>query len=87
MEARGATVTAVDMAADVSREVSYEGAQLVPCEASGSDIRGVAGLPEQPADLRLMCPRCETRMELAAKDRARCPKCGLESVKVRAGSL
>jgi hypothetical protein len=33
-------------------------------------------------DLRLVCPRCEMQMELVAKDRGRCPKCGLESVRV-----
>jgi hypothetical protein len=64
----------------------FEGAQLVRCKACGSDIRGIAGLPEPQADFRLACPRCETQMELAAKDLARCPKCGLESVKVGGGA-
>jgi Zn finger protein HypA/HybF involved in hydrogenase expression len=63
-----------------------EGAQLVRCAACGSDIRGIAGRPEQPANLRLICPRCGTQMQLAAKDLARCPKCGLESVKVESGA-
>ena len=49
-------------------------------------IRGIAGLPEQQADLGLACPSCETPMELAAKDLARCPKCGLQSVKVEGGA-
>ena len=63
----------------------FEGAQLVRCEACGSDIRGIAGRPDPQTDLRLPCPRCQTQMELAAKDLARCPKCGLESVKVEGG--
>jgi len=67
-------------------QLRYEGAQLVRCEACGSDIRGITGLPEPQADLRLVCPRCETQMELAVKDLARCPKCGLESVRVGAGA-
>ena len=67
-------------------QLRYEGAQLLRCEACGSDIRGIAGLPEQRADLGLACPNCETQMELAAKDLARCPKCGLESVKVGGGA-
>jgi DNA-directed RNA polymerase subunit RPC12/RpoP len=80
--------TVLPVTAEEAREgqLRYEGAQLVRCAACGSDIRGIAGLPEQQADLRLVCPRCETQMELAAKDLARCPKCGLESVRVEGGA-
>jgi len=63
-------------------KLRYERARLVRCEACRSDIRGIAGLAEQQGDLRLVCPKCATQMELAGRDLARCPKCGLESVKV-----
>jgi DNA-directed RNA polymerase subunit RPC12/RpoP len=75
----------VTVAEAVEGHLRYEGSQLVRCEACGSDIRGIAGLAEPQADLRLVCPRCQAQMELAGKDLARCPKCGLESVKVGGG--
>jgi len=83
---RDGTVLPVTAAQACGEQLRYEGAQLVRCEACGSDIRGIAGLPEQQADLRLVCPRCGTQMELVAKNRARCPVCGLESVKVDDGA-
>ena len=79
---RDGTVLPVTAAQACGEQLRYEGARLVRCEACGSDIRGIAGLPEQQADLRLVCPRCGTQMELVAKNRAHCPKCGLEAVKV-----
>ena len=76
----------VTVAEAAEGRVRHEGARLVRCEACGSDVRGIAGLREQPAGLGLMCPRCHTQMELTAKDLARCPNCGLESVKVEGGA-
>jgi DNA-directed RNA polymerase subunit RPC12/RpoP len=76
----------VTVAEAIEGQVRHERAQLVRCEACGSDIRGIAGLRAPPAGLRLVCPRCQTQMELAAKDLARCPNCGLESVKVEGGA-
>ena len=83
---RDETVLPVTAAQARGEQLRYEGAQLVRCEACGSDIRGIAGLPEPQADLRLVCPRCGAQMELVAKNRARCPECGLESVKVDDGA-
>jgi hypothetical protein len=54
---RDGTVLPVTVAEAVAAHLRYEGAQLVQCEACGSDIRGIAGLPEPQADLRLVCPR------------------------------